>query len=106
MSVLQRLVDQGNTVIVIEHQMDVIKNADWLIDLGPEGGERGGELLAEGPPERVAAIDASATGRYLRATLARHGVMPEGAAPPSDNGAKPRAPSRKRKGAPKAAARA
>ena len=103
LGVLQRLADQGNTVIVIEHQMDVIKNADWLIDLGPEGGERGGELLAEGPPERVAAIDASATGRFLRATLARHGVMPEGAAPPSDNGAKPRAPARKRKPARKAA---
>ena len=104
LSVLQRLADQGNTVIVIEHQMDVIKNADWLIDLGPEGGERGGELLAEGPPERVAAIDASATGRFLRATLERHGVRPEGAAPPSDNGAKPRATTaRKRKPARKAA---
>ena len=106
LSVLQRLVDQGNTVIVIEHQMDVIKNADWLIDLGPEGGERGGELIAEGPPERVAAIEASATGRYLRATLAQHGVMPEGVAAPSDNGAKPRTAPRKRKRAPKAAARA
>ena len=63
-------------------------------------------MIAEGPPERVAAIEASATGRYLRATLAQHGVVPEGAAPPSDNGAKPRAPSRKRKRAPKAAARA
>ncbi|MYI83154.1 MAG: ATP-binding cassette domain-containing protein, partial [Chloroflexi bacterium] len=106
LGVLQRLVDQGNTVIVIEHQLDVIKNADWLIDLGPEGGERGGELLAEGPPERVAAVDAAATGRVLRAALAQHGVEPEGIGPPSDNGAKPRAASRKRKRAPKAAARA
>ena len=94
LSVLQRLVDQGNTVIVIEHQLDVIKNADWLIDLGPEGGERGGELLAEGPPERVAAIDASATGRFLRAALAQHGVVPEDGVAPSDNGAKPRAAPR------------
>ena len=106
LGVLQRLVDQGNTVIVIEHQLDVIKNADWLIDLGPEGGERGGELLAEGPPERVAAVDASATGRFLRAALAQHGVEPEDSGSPSDNGAKPRAASRKRKRAPKAAARA
>ncbi len=107
LGVLQRLVDQGNTVIVIEHQLDVIKNADWLIDLGPEGGERGGELLAEGPPERVAAVDASATGRFLRATLEQHGIAPESAAPSSDNGAKPRAAAtRKRKRAPKAAARA
>ena len=107
LGVLQRLADQGNTVIVIEHQLDVIKNADWLIDLGPEGGERGGELLAEGPPERVAAVDASATGRFLRAALAQHGVAPEAAVPPSDNGAKPRAAApRKRKRAPKAAARA
>ena len=107
LGVLQRLVDQGNTVIVIEHQLDVIKNADWLIDLGPEGGERGGELLAEGPPERVAAVDASATGRFLRAALAQHGMEPEDGVAPSDNGAKPRAAaSRKRKRAPKAAARA
>jgi excinuclease ABC subunit A len=67
--VLQRLVDQGNSVIVIEHNLDVIKTADWLIDLGPEGGNRGGLLVAEGTPEEVAEIEASHTGRYLKPIL-------------------------------------
>ncbi len=62
---LQRLVEQGNTVVVIEHNLDVIKSADWLIDLGPEGGSGGGTLVAEGPPEHVATIPASHTGRFL-----------------------------------------
>ena len=66
---LHRLVDQGNTVVVIEHNLDVIKSADHIIDLGPEGGEEGGYLLAEGPPERVAEIEASATGASLRGVL-------------------------------------
>ena len=87
LAVLQALVDQGNTAIVIEHQYDVIKNADWVIDLGPQGGERGGELLAEGTPEQVAAVAASATGRFLRDALAKHGVTLDPA--PSGNGAKP-----------------
>ncbi len=65
LGVLQRLVDQGNTVVVIEHNLDVIKSADWLIDLGPEGGSGGGTLVAEGPPEHVATIPASHTGRFL-----------------------------------------
>jgi excinuclease ABC subunit A len=69
LTVLSRLVDQGNTVLVIEHNLDVIKTADWLIDLGPEGGSGGGTLVAEGPPEHVATIDASHTGRYLRELL-------------------------------------
>jgi excinuclease ABC subunit A len=73
LGVLQALVDGGNTVIVIEHHMDVIKNADWLIDLGPEGGEAGGYVIAEGPPELVATIEESATGRFLRDVLAKHG---------------------------------
>jgi excinuclease ABC subunit A len=64
--VLQRLTDQGNTVIVIEHNLDVIKCADWLIDLGPEGGDRGGYIIAEGAPEAIAAVAESATGHYLR----------------------------------------
>jgi len=70
LTVLSRLVDQGNTVLVIEHNLDVIKTADWLIDLGPEGGVGGGRLVAEGPPETVAAVDDSHTGRYLRQLLA------------------------------------
>src|SRR5882724_4027584 len=69
LEVLQRLVDNGNTVLVIEHNLDVIKQADWVIDLGPEGGEAGGELIADGPPEDVAAVDDSWTGRFLRPLL-------------------------------------
>src|SRR5438046_9048311 len=64
LEVLQRLVDTGNTVLVIEHNLDVIKQADWLVDLGPEGGEAGGELIADGPPEDGAAVDESFTGEY------------------------------------------
>jgi excinuclease ABC subunit A len=67
--VLQRLTDDGNTVAVVEHELDLVKNADHIIDLGPEGGEHGGELVAEGTPEEVAAVDASHTGRYLRDLL-------------------------------------
>ncbi|HEY4953485.1 MAG TPA: excinuclease ABC subunit UvrA [Gemmatimonadaceae bacterium] len=66
LEVLHRLVDRGNTVLVIEHNLDVIKTADWIIDLGPEGGFRGGAVIAAGPPEDVAATNASYTGRYLR----------------------------------------
>jgi excinuclease ABC subunit A len=69
LEVLQRLVDQGNTVVVIEHNLDVVKTADWLIDLGPEGGAGGGTLLAEGTPEEVAADGASHTGVVLRRVL-------------------------------------
>ncbi len=69
LGVLQRLVDAGNTVVVIEHNLDVIKSADWLIDLGPEGGERGGEILVEGTPEAVAKAPQSYTGHYLAHTL-------------------------------------
>jgi excinuclease ABC subunit A len=71
LSVLHRLRDAGNTVVVIEHNLDVIKTADWIIDLGPEGGDGGGRILAEGTPEDVAAIDASFTGRYLRNVLGK-----------------------------------
>ena len=72
MRVLHRLVDPGNTVLVIEHHLDVIKQADHIIDLGPLGGDRGGEIVAEGTPEAVAGVEASLTGQYLRRILARH----------------------------------
>ena len=71
LDVLHRLVDRGNTVLVIEHNLDVIKTADWIIDLGPDGGNRGGEIVAAGTPEDVALIEASHTGRYVRAMLPR-----------------------------------
>ena len=71
LEVLQRLVDAGNTVLVIEHNLDVIKQADWVIDLGPEGGEGGGELVAAGTPEQVAEVEESFTGRFLRGVLPR-----------------------------------
>ncbi|HCO38925.1 MAG TPA: excinuclease ABC subunit UvrA, partial [Aquificaceae bacterium] len=67
--ILQRLVDKGNTVVVIEHNLDVIKCADWIIDLGPEGGERGGYVVAVGPPEEIAQREGSYTGQYLRKVL-------------------------------------
>jgi excinuclease ABC subunit A len=69
LEVLHRLVDKGNTVVVIEHNLDVVKTADWVIDLGPEGGELGGHVVAAGPPERVAQSKASHTGQYLRKVL-------------------------------------
>ena len=69
LQVLVKLRDAGNTLIVIEHNMDVIKCADWILDLGPDGGEHGGLILAEGPPEAVAKVEASHTGRYLRKIL-------------------------------------
>ena len=67
--VLQRLVEAGNTVLVIEHNLDVIKCADYLIDLGPEGGNGGGNVVAVGTPEEVAAAEASYTGQYLKRVL-------------------------------------
>jgi excinuclease ABC subunit A len=69
LKVLQRLVDRGNTIVVIEHNLDVIKTADWVIDLGPEGGARGGEIVAEGTPEEVSRKAKSFTGKYLRTVL-------------------------------------
>jgi len=93
LEVLSRLVDQGNTVIVIEHNLDVVKTADWIVDLGPEGGERGGRLVAEGTPEDVAATPASYTGQVLLPVLERagHRVRPKRAArspvaPPATGG--------------------
>ncbi|MFC3098278.1 excinuclease ABC subunit UvrA [Alteraurantiacibacter palmitatis] len=71
LEVLHRLVDQGNSVVVIEHNLDVIKTADWIVDLGPEGGVRGGEVIAEGVPEDVVKVERSYTGRYLAPLLGR-----------------------------------
>jgi excinuclease ABC subunit A len=74
LDVLQRLVDAGNTVLVIEHNLDVIKQADWIIDLGPEGGEAGGEVIATGTPEHVADVEESYTGQFLRRVLPKAAV--------------------------------
>jgi excinuclease ABC subunit A len=76
MDVMQRLVDKGNSILVIEHNLDVIRCADWIIDLGPEGGDRGGEIVVCGTPEEVAAHPSSHTGRYLRQVLAQHPPVP------------------------------
>jgi excinuclease ABC subunit A len=80
LSVLERLVDAGNTVVVIEHNLDVVKTADWIIDLGPEGGEGGGELVAAGPPEEIARDPGSHTGRFLAPVL---GMRPTGTRRPA-----------------------
>jgi excinuclease ABC subunit A len=69
LDVLHRLTDAGNTVIVIEHNMDVIKTADWIVDLGPEGGDEGGHIVAQGTPEAVARVEGSYTGQFLRRVL-------------------------------------
>jgi excinuclease ABC subunit A len=74
LDVLQRLADSGNTVLVIEHNLDVIKQADWIVDLGPHGGEAGGEVIASGTPEDVAQVAESYTGQFLRALLERNAV--------------------------------
>jgi len=71
LEVLVKLRDARNTLIVIEHNLEVIKTADWIIDLGPEGGEGGGQIIAEGTPETVAACERSHTGRYLQTVLKR-----------------------------------
>jgi len=69
--VLHELVETGNTVVVIEHNLEVVKTADWIVDLGPEGGDGGGEVVAAGTPEQIARNPASHTGAYLRAALAK-----------------------------------
>jgi excinuclease ABC subunit A len=78
LGVLNRLVDLGNTVVVIEHNMHVIKTADWVIDLGPEGGDKGGEVVVAGPPEAVVREPRSYTGQFLKAYLRK----PSGAKSP------------------------
>jgi excinuclease ABC subunit A len=74
--VLNKLVATGNTVLVIEHNLDVIKTADWVIDMGPEGGDGGGTVVAVGTPEQVAEVAASHTGRFLKKVLAQEGYLP------------------------------
>ncbi|MEK7349584.1 MAG: excinuclease ABC subunit A, partial [Nitrospirota bacterium] len=69
LAMLQKLVNSGNTVVVVEHNLDIIKSADWIIDLGPEGGAAGGQIVAEGRPEQVAKVAASHTGRFLASDL-------------------------------------
>jgi excinuclease ABC subunit A len=76
LNVLQRLVDKGNSILVIEHNLDVIRCADWVIDLGPEGGDRGGEIVAVGTPEQVSENSASYTGQYLKQVLQQHPPKP------------------------------
>ena len=77
LEVLHELVDQGNTVVVIEHNLDVVKTADWIIDIGPEGGDGGGQVVAVGTPEEVAEVEASHTGRYLKPLLEKRRVAAE-----------------------------
>ena len=72
MDVMQRLVDKGNSILVIEHNLDVIRCSDWIIDLGPEGGDKGGEIVVTGTPEEVAEEPNSHTGFYLKQVLAQH----------------------------------
>ena len=89
LTVLSRLVDQGNTVLVIEHNLDVIKTADWLIDLGPEGGSGGGLVIAEGTPETVAGVPGSHTGFYLAPMLGLKSIPMDPAASARRTTAKP-----------------
>ncbi|MGC8714480.1 MAG: excinuclease ABC subunit UvrA, partial [Leptodesmis sp.] len=76
LDVMQRLVDKGNSILVIEHNLDVIRCSDWLIDLGPEGGDRGGEIIAVGTPEEVADHPSSYTGQYLKHVLKQYPPVP------------------------------
>ena len=88
---LGQLVDQGNTVLVIEHNLDVIKTADWIIDMGPEGGSRGGTVVAEGTPEQVADDPASFTGQFLKPLLdGREAAQPKRRASPKKAPTPPR----------------
>ena len=72
LNVLHDLVDQGNTVVVIEHNLDVIKTADWIIDIGPEGGDNGGKIIGQGTPEKIATLKSSYTGQFLKNVLSNH----------------------------------
>ncbi|KAJ8146545.1 hypothetical protein OY671_000402 [Metschnikowia pulcherrima] len=87
LGVLQSSVDKGNSVLVIEHNLDVIKSADWVVDMGPEGGSGGGKVVAQGTPEQVARVEASHTGRFLAEILEGHDPVPVGPAPSASSGA-------------------
>jgi excinuclease ABC subunit A len=89
-------VEQGNTVVVIEHNLEVIKTADWIIDLGPEGGDKGGEIVAEGTPEQVAREPRSYTGHYLAQLLTKPAATPP-PAQPEEGLSNVDAPSRRRR---------
>ncbi len=113
LEVLHELVDSGNTVVVIEHNLEVIKTADWIIDLGPEGGDGGGEIVASGTPEEVAAEPRSYTGQYLKTLFKRRpgqsggGTKPKKASAAAKSNTKAtRAAPKKRTGSPKANTRA
>lgn len=69
LTIINTLVDKGNSVIVIEHNLDIIKNADWIIDIGPEGGKNGGQIIFEGTPEAILNVENSLTGQYLKGSL-------------------------------------
>ncbi|NEE45339.1 excinuclease ABC subunit A, partial [Streptomyces sp. SID8455] len=101
-TVLSGLVDKGNSVIVIEHNLDVIKTADWVIDMGPEGGNGGGLVVAEGTPEQVASVPASHTGKFLQSILDADRISE--AAVPSGRGTARKAAARKTAPAKKAVA--
>jgi excinuclease ABC subunit A len=83
LAVLDRLVGAGNTVVVIEHNLDVVKTADWIIDLGPEGGDAGGEIVAAGSPEEIAGVKGSHTGKFLAEILPETGRRRRAAATPA-----------------------
>jgi excinuclease ABC subunit A len=93
--VLHKLRDDGNTIVVIEHNLDVIKTADWVIDLGPDGGHRGGRIIAEGTPEDIAAMPQSHTGRFLAKTLGTEAKPTRPA--PSPRAEAPRPPTKAEK---------
>ena len=95
LAVLHQLRDAGNTLVVIEHNLDVIKTADWVIDLGPEGGERGGRIIAEGTPEAICAVPESSTGQYLAPLLGNHATQSHAAVGGSTQGAEAHRKSRR-----------
>jgi len=103
LQVLHRLVDAGNTVVVIEHNLDVIKTADWIVDLGPEGGHRGGRIVAEGTPEEVAAVEGSATADYLRRVLRGEPLVPLSDVTFADEAGRGSPGARRRSGEPRTA---
>src|SRR5690606_1817129 len=101
LEVLHELVENGNTVVVIEHNLEVIKTADWILDLGPEGGDGGGEIVATGTPEDVAAEPRSYTGQYLKELFKRRPGKSGGAAKPRKASAAAKSNTRASKAAPK-----